>query len=311
MDTMRGIVLDHGSPTLRDDLPVPTAKGGEVRIRVTHSTVNGHEFDLAQGWLTRLMGWLRRAPGRVRTGLEFAGIVDSEGDRFKTGDVVIGYVDMINGWKTHADLIAIPETHLAHVDTIVAPAEAAALPMSGQTALVALREVAGVRTGDRVLIVGAAGGVGVMAVQIASLLGAATTAVAAEKHHALLLDLGAEAVVDQHGTPFQRLGGQFDAIFDLSATLRFRDVSHLLKAEGVFVPADPIKNMADIIVHRQTRWLLVDRGDGSLLSELAGWAAEGRIRAVLDSEFDATQWRAAVERSHQRGKTGRVVLAFA
>ena len=115
---MRGLALDRGAPLgvrLRQDLERPVPKAGEVLVRVSHSTVNGHEFEMAASSLVRAMSWLSRAPGRVRTGLEFAGIVESDGATFRRGDAVMGYVEIIAGWRPHADFVAIPEDYLAPV----------------------------------------------------------------------------------------------------------------------------------------------------------------------------------------------------
>ncbi len=311
MNTMHGLVLDaEGHPNLQNGLSIPTPGKGEVVVRVAHSTVNGHEFELAQNGLLRLLGWLRGAPVAIRTGLEFAGVVESEGQHFSVGQRVMGYVDMVAGHKSHADYVAIPEAFLAKVPDGMSLEHAAALPMGAQTALVALREVASVEAGDRVLVFGASGGVGVMAVQIASVLGAEVAAVAGGAHHELLVELGASEVVDYRATKIEQMSGIYDAILDFSDTLRLRQVRHLLAADGAFVPADPFKNLVDIVFSGTTKWLMVDRGDASLLEEIAQWAAAGQLRAVVDRSYGRDQWRAAVQRSHERGRAGRVVLGF-
>lgn len=312
--TMRGLALDldaHTHVRMRDDLTFPSPKAGEVRVRVTHSTINGHEFALARDPLLRVLAWLRRAPGEVRTGLEFAGIVDTDGLEFKAGDAVMGYVDMIAGWRPHAEYVAIPEAYLAPAPAGMPLAQASTLPMSGLTALVALREVARVQPGQRVLIVGASGGVGVMAVQIARILGAEVTALASSRHHASLAKLGAARCVDYRETPISALQGSFDAILDFSSTLRLAELTHLLTPEAVFIPADPIRNLGDVLRSRRARWLMVDKGDGPRLRELGAWVEAGELVSVVSETFAFGDWEQAVARSHERGRLGRTVLELA
>ena len=310
---MRGLALDRAAThqvRLRDDLTRPEPSGGEVLVRVSHATVNGHEFALAADPLTRLLAWLRRAPGAVRTGLEFAGVVESDGETFRAGEAVMGYVDMIAGWRPHAEFVAIPEAYLAPVPAGVSLERASTLPMSGLTALAAVRDLARLGAGRSMLLLGATGGVGVLAVQIARKLGASVTAVASARHHAALQRLGATHTIDYRKTPVSELEGPFDAVLDFSTTLRMSEVAHLLAPEGVFIPADPIRNLRDVLFSRRTRWLMVDRGDGPRLRELGQWVADGDLELVLDEVFPLSDWEQAVERGHARGRLGRTVLAF-
>ncbi len=311
--SMSGLAFDRAAPLrvqLRHDLPRPEPREGEVLVRVTHTTINGHEFELAQHPLLRLLAALGVAPGRVRTGLEFAGVVASQGADFGLGDRVMGYVDLMRGWRAHAGWLAIPEAYLAQAPTQVSPAQAAALPMSALTALVALREVAQVQPGQRVLIVGASGGVGVLAVQIARLLGAVPTAVATAQHHARLLSLGAAEAIDYRHTPVEALRGAYAAVLDFSNTLRWRQVRHLLESDGHFVPADPYANLLDIVLRRAVRWLMVDKGDSAKLAEIAAWVDAGQLQVEVSAELPLHDWAQAVERSHERGHLGRTVLAM-
>lgn len=310
MNTMKGIVFHNKQPKLRDDLPIPSPKTGEVLVRVSHSTVNGHEIEVASSAGLRLLGKLMGARGEVRTGLEFAGTVKSEGARFTVGDRVIGYVDMTRGWKPHAEFVAINEGYIAHRPEELSPQMASAIPMSGQTALVALRDIGEIQGEDRVLVLGAAGGVGVMAVQIASTLGAHVTAVAQQKHHPLLLELGADITVDSRELNLSDLSGEYKLVLDLTTTYRFRHVRHLLGDRGCFVPANPLSSLWDILFRRQARYLWVDRGDTAKLDTLAAWAVSDKLDPVIDQVYPLHEADAAFSRGMARGKAGRVVLAL-
>lgn len=312
MTTMKGIVLKDMAPQLRDDLPIPPIRAGEVRVKILYTTVNGHEIELAANNGMRFFSKLMGARGEVQTGLEFSGIVESDGKVFSQGDKVLGYVDLANGWKPHAEYISIPEAYLAALPEAVTLEDAAAIPMSAMTALVALRDVAPISAGTSVLILGASGGVGVMAVQIAALLGAKTTAVASAKHHALLEELGADTLIDYKTTDITQTSEQYAVILDMTATYRYQQLRHLLTDDGIFIPANPFGSLVDMVLHRKSvGWLYVNKGDSKMLAELADWAAEGHLKSIIDSEFELADYQAAFEKALERGKSGRILLKFA
>ncbi|MEL6348737.1 MAG: NADP-dependent oxidoreductase [Myxococcota bacterium] len=311
--SMRGLVFVPNDPDrvhLRGGLPMPTVKPGEILVQVAFATVNAHEFDTAQLLLTRILLFLRGMRSPVRTGLEFSGVVVSDGETFHRGDRVMGYVDLVGGERPHAEYVAIPEAYLAAVPTEISLAASATLPMSGLTALEALREVSAIQPGQTVLILGASGGVGVLAVQVAKRLGATVTAVASAAHHDRLQALGATHTVDYRQVPISEMSGTFDAILDFSSTKRLREVKHLLASGGGFVPADPVQNISDVLLRSQARYLFVDKGNTQRLNELASWVDEGRLTPVIDRQFALNEWKQAVHRSHERGRMGRVVLSF-
>lgn len=311
MNSMKGIVLNNNQPILRSNLPIPVPKTGEVLVRVTHSTVNGHEIQMAANRMIRLIGKIMGAKGEVQTGLEFSGVVESNGTHFSTGDDVLGYVDMTTGWKPHAQFISIPETYLAHKPHSLSSVDAAALPMSGQTALVALKDIARTEPGDSILILGASGGVGVMGIQIAKSLGARVTAVGRKTHHSLLEELGAETLVDSTNLDLSKLEGNYNLVFDLTTAYRYRHIRHLLhKQKGVFIPANPLNSLTDIWLRPNVRYLWVVRGNTPLLEQLATMAASRTLKPVIDKIYPLSDARAAFSRATVRGKAGRVVLTL-
>ncbi|MEM1415001.1 MAG: NAD(P)-dependent alcohol dehydrogenase [Myxococcota bacterium] len=296
---------------LRGDLLVPEPVPGSVRVRVHASSVNAHEVSLARHPLVRLARSLARVSSQVETGLEFAGVVDADGQAFHRGDRVMGYVNMVTGLKPHAEYVVLPESQLARVPPELTLAEAAALPLGAQTALVALHDVARVEAGQAVLVLGASGGVGVMAVQLAQRIGARVTAVASGAHLARLEALGADRLVDYRTTSLSELQGAFDAVLDFSNTASLAGVQHLLAPAGSFVPADPVRHLRDVLLRPAAKWLMVDRGDARRLEEIAELARTGQLQPVVDSVFALDAWRAAVARSEDRARFGRVVLRFA
>ncbi len=143
---------------------------GQVLIKVAAVSVNAYDYRSIQ---------IRHLPkGRI-LGTDVAGVVEALGSgvtKFKAGDAVFGDLSG-SGSGGFAEYVAAPETLLAHKPAEVTFEQAAATPMAGLTALQGLREMGGIRPGQKVLIVGAGGGVGTFAVQLAAILGAEVTAV--------------------------------------------------------------------------------------------------------------------------------------
>ncbi len=309
MKTMKGIILSGKRPQIINNIPMPPVADGEVLVKILHSTVNGHEIEMASSSFMRFLNKIMGARGRVLTGIEFSGIVESNGQDFKISDQVLGYVDYVKGWKSHAEFISIPEKYLGKRPDSLTSAEASTLPMSGMTAIVALRDTAKIKGGDSVLITGASGGVGVLAIQIAKIFGANVTAMASGTHSDRLTQLGADSIIDYKQIKMKDLEEKYDLVFDLSTHYRYRNIRHLLKDGGIFIPANPLNSLFDMMIHKdKVKWLFVDKGDTDLINELVEWVTSGKLKAVIDSEFSLSNVDSAFEHALERGKIGRVVL---
>jgi NADPH:quinone reductase-like Zn-dependent oxidoreductase len=214
----------YGPPEVLEvrDIATPRPRAREVRVRVAASSVTSGDARLrgctGAGifWLPlRLVYGLRR-PRQPVTGMEFAGRVDAVGRdvvTLRVGDAVFG---MTERGGANADYVTIAE------DSAIAPrpaglsdAEAAAVPFGALSALVFLRDMARLRAGERILIHGASGGVGVFAVQLARGMGAHVTAVCSAANADLVRGLGAEAVIDYARADFAAGPARFDVILDV------------------------------------------------------------------------------------------------
>jgi len=313
MNTIKGILNSSGQLNLVDDLPEPEVNTGEVKVRVHYCSLNPTDIDIAKGhydFFLKLYG----AKSPVRTGLEFSGTVMEGGQRFKKGDRVFGYTHLMKGPKTHREVLSINENYVTHIPEGLGFAEASAAPIGLQTSLVALRDLARTTSGDRVLINGASGGVGVYAIQIAKWLGAHVTAVAGPAVQGLMKQLGADEVLNYREQEVESLACQFDSIFDLSCQMKFKSIRHLLKPEGVFIPADPMKNIGDMIGNpfrkQKTAYLMVDKGDHKQLSELAQKFGSNEFVAPESLRFDIEDFRDAIDALGRSGNPGRIVLKF-
>ena len=228
--TMKAIVQDRygGLETLQYtdiDRPVPT--GDEVLVRVHAAGLDRGVWHVMAGlpYLIRLVGFgLRRPKVRVR-GMDVAGTVEAVGANvtgFQPGDEVFGWAD-----GSYAEYASAPADHLAHKPAGVSFEQAGVVPISGFAALQALRDVGQVQPGQRVLVIGAAGGVGSYAVQLAKAFGARVTGVAGTTQLELVRSIGADEVLDYTREDVTDGTRRWDLVVD---TAGHRSLSRLRRA---------------------------------------------------------------------------------
>jgi NADPH:quinone reductase-like Zn-dependent oxidoreductase len=305
-------------------LPTPTYGPGDVLVRVVSAAVNTPDWLCTLGHpalLRPLYGWTRpRVPVR---GSDFAGIVEAVGanvSHLKPGDAVFGSVG------TNPFVAGFPGTFRVHT---VAPAalvarkppelsfdDAAAAVMSGVVALQAFRDVAPVRTGHRVLVNGASGGIGTFAVPLAKAAGAHVTAVCSARNADLVRALGADEVLDYEVTDYTRGEARFDVILDNVANHGVRRQLAVLAAGGVLVPnsvgPDPVFGplgwlAASAFAGGRTRTVTHDPCRENL-EGIAAALIEGRTRCTLDRVYPLAEAGEAVARMASHRARGNVNL---
>jgi NADPH:quinone reductase-like Zn-dependent oxidoreductase len=218
------------------DVPRPEPRGDEILVRVRAAAVG-----VVDGLARRGSPWYARAHfGLLRPrfpvlGCDFAGDVAAAGagvSLFRVGQAVFGSIAPRFG--AHAEYICLPEHGaVAAKPSNVSYAEAAAL--ADATALCFLRDKAGLRSGQPVLVNGASGAVGSAAVQLAAHFGATVTGVCSGPHLRLVRKLGAESVIDYTRTDFTRAGRRYDVIFDVAGTSSFGRCRRALNPGGVYL----------------------------------------------------------------------------
>ncbi|MFO1418182.1 MAG: NAD(P)-dependent alcohol dehydrogenase [Methylotetracoccus sp.] len=231
------------------DVPEPDVRAGQVLVDVVAISVNPVDWKLRSG----LLRWL--SPLRVSTipCFDFAGrVVGSASGAHQPGDAVFGLTRIGQPGSACARL-ALDAGQLTRIPDGVSFEQAAGVPLAGMTALQALRVG---RPSRRVLVVGAAGGVGHYAVQIAKALGAEVTAVCSGANRDWVLGLGADEVLDYRGGETGRPRPEFDRVLDAVSLGTFGAWRRWLRRDGVYVTLLP-------------RWDLLIRG-------LAGWPPEGQ-----------------------------------
>ena len=176
-EAMRALVrsADTGKMVVVE-IPVPTPAQGQVLVEVNVSAVNEMDVQVrAGGWARYVKKFLKQGP--VVSGFEFAGIARSDGHRIRAGDRVIGNVHVLYGPRTHAEYVCVDENDVGVIPATIPFDHAAALVAMGLTAIEILERLKPLVQGQRVLIIGAAGGVGIYSLQLAKHQGAHVTAV--------------------------------------------------------------------------------------------------------------------------------------
>jgi NADPH:quinone reductase-like Zn-dependent oxidoreductase len=308
---MKALVCENKAVKLADVVDPPAPNPGEVRVRVVTATVNPTDKDILAGSYDLFLK-LSGARGPVKTGLEFAGIVEEASGRYRKGERIFGYTNLMKGPKTHQQIINVNEDATAPIPDALTFAQAASIAISGNSSLVLIDDIARLSAGQSLLINGASGGVGLFALQYAKNRGVTVTAIAGPDQQDFLTGLGADEAYDYTRQPVDTLQGSFDAILDFSNRLKFRHVRHLLAVRGIFIPADPLKNLPDIAANplrrKKTGYFLVDEGNAGKLAQAAALVAEGTIKAEIDSRFPLTEYQKAFDRLESKGRRGRIVL---
>lgn len=251
--TMRAITQErYGSPevlTLKT-VPVPEPKPDEVLVQIHAAGVNPADYHMITGtpYLVRLMRGVRRPKDSI-PGMDIAGVVTEVGadvEGFTVGDRVYGE----NG-EGYAEYVAAPARRLVAIPETMSFEQAAATPIAAITALQALRDSGKVVNGDNVMIIGASGGVGTFAVQIAKALGATVTAVCSTRNVEMVESIGADTVIDYTTTSVVDLSERFDAIVDMAGADSATALRRLLVDDGVYVAvgSSTMGNWAGPIVH--------------------------------------------------------------
>jgi NADPH:quinone reductase-like Zn-dependent oxidoreductase len=212
------------------DVPAPVTGDDEVLVEVRAAAVNAWDWHMMRGdpYLARLMTGAPRRPKRTVRGRDLAGVVAAVGRNvtgFRPGDEVYGDTGAAEG--AFAEFACVPANQVARKPATLTFAEAAAVPLAGNTALMGLREAGDVQAGQRVLVNGASGGVGTFAVQLATSFGAHVTGVCSTRNVELVRGLGADEVVDYTRDDFTT--GRYDVVLDLVGN---RSLTALRRAAG-------------------------------------------------------------------------------
>lgn len=302
-----------------EEVDRPTIGGDEVLVEVVAAAVDRGTEHLMTGqpWLMRILGFGFRRPKQPVIGSDVAGIVRAVGvdvTRFDVGDEVFG---MANG--SLAEFAAAPERKLATKPANITFEQAAAATVSGITALQALNDVGHLEPGQRVLVIGASGGVGSFAVQIARAMGSIADGVAGTANLELVASLGAERVYDHRTSDIADITERYDLVLDIGGRNPVRKLRRLLTSTGTLVIVGGENgNRVTGGIGRQLRAVLlspfvrqrltmfISTGDRSLIERLAAHLESGDVVPAIQSRYtldDAIDAMRHLESGTASGKT--------
>jgi NADPH:quinone reductase-like Zn-dependent oxidoreductase len=287
--------------------PIPT----EVLIRITAAGINPVD------WKTRQHGGFRRAVGDppLILGWDIAGVVeeiDPDVTRFAPGDRVFGMPWFPRLARGYAEYATAPARQLARTPEALSDEQAGGLPLAGLTAWQALVDVAQVEEGTRVLIHAAAGGVGHLAVQIATARGAHVIGTAREEKHGFLRELGLDEPIDYTAGPFEEAVADVDVVLDLVGGEAYGLHSLRTLREGglwICIPAD-VPHAVAVAAREQSKRAIsfLVEPDYAGLESLAALADEGRLAVAVDRTYPLAQAADAHRRLEDGRATGKIVL---
>lgn len=307
------------------EIGTPVPGDGDVLIRVRATSVNPYDWHLMRGEprIARLMpGGLGLSRPQVSIlGADIAGTVEAVGPgvtTWRAGDEVIAFLS----GGGFGEFVTVPQEELIGKPANLSFTQAAAIPLAGVTAAVALRS-GSVQAGQRVLVNGASGGVGIFAVQLARIAGAQVTGVCGARNADLVRSLGAGEVIDYRERDFTRTGRMFDLLIDIAGTKPLSACKRIITPDGAFVavggPAgrwvQPMGHvMGAMIAGRfdKRRVTLADvtrKTDAPAeLGRLVALAAAGELVPVIDREYPFEQIPQAVSYQEQGHCAGKVVV---
>ena len=306
------------------EIGTPVCGPDQVLVRVHAATVSSADWRARTlsmppgfGLLARPMFGFKGPRNKV-LGVDFAGIVEETGadvTGFQPGDAVFGLTGLTAGG--HAEYLAIKaDGAMARKPDALSFEQAASLAFGGSTALNFLRDRAGLKAGQSVLINGAAGAVGTAAVQIAKSMGLVVTAVCSAANAELAERLGADHIIDYTRTDFASTGEEYDAIMDVVGNAPFMRCKRALKPKGqVLVVLGGMGAMLGAPWQSLTSGHKVHAGPAaeraSDMEDLAALAASGRFTPVIDSIYPLAEIVAAHKRVDTGHKRGNVVISMA
>ena len=308
MKTVRALTLQtYGgtASTQASAMAAPAAGAGQVLVRVRAAGVNGLDWKVREGYVRDVF------PLQLPTvlGLELAGVVEAVGasvTRFKAGDRVMG---PLGGLGAYSDLVAVNEVNLAPTPEALDDVTAAAMPVAALTAWQSLHMAGSVVPGQRVLIQGAAGGVGTFAVQFAKRLGAFVAATASGKDLDVVRALGADQVIDFQTQRFESLVSDIDLVLEyVGGEVLDRDWQ-VLSPSGVVVGTSSPDILARTPAGRRGLWFVM-KPDAALLERLANEVSRGELQARVGEVVSFAGLPEAIERNRIGASRGKTVVDF-
>lgn len=297
------------------EVPKPEPDEGEVLVRIKAAGVNPVDYKIRSGL------YQGRMPVEmpVILGWDVAGIVEKNGfgaSRFDPGEEVFAYARRkIIKHGTYAEYITLPESFLAYKPKSLSFEEAAGVPLAGLTAFQSLLQKGKLMKNERVLILGATGGVGSFAIQIAKAVGASVVAVASKQNISYAISLGADDFIDYSSGNLteeiaQRFPDKFDLVFDCVGKETLAQAYHYVKSGGRLVSILGQVNQEEAEKHNLIFQYHFVEPNVKNLNQITHWIGEGKIKVHISEQYlltEAAKAHIQIQSGHTKGKIVLVV----
>lgn len=310
---MKAVEYDrYGSPSVLEvrEVPRPSPGRGELLVRVRAAALNPKDVLLRSGKFRLLTGfWFPK-----RVGFDWAGEIAEVGPGVSGISEGAAFYGMLGGFRggACAEYLVARPGDCAPKPASLGFEHAAAVPLAASTALQALRDVARLERGMRVLVNGASGGVGVFALQLAKVLGAHVTSTSSAGNLELCRRLGADVALDYRATDPLAGPDRFDVVFDVFGNRRPGEARRVLTARGVYVTTVPkpriLVDVARTLFAGPRVRLVSVRPRSADLRLIAALVDEGRLAPVVERSFPLEQIVAAEEQVGSKHTRGKVVV---
>jgi len=321
---MKAIVYEkYGPPNVLQlkEIEKPVPKENEVLIKIHAASITFGDLAAVKGepFMVRFTLGLRE-PKYKTPGKDVAGVVEAVGTNvkeFKVGDAVFGDLSEC-GWGAFAEYVSVPEIAIVHKSANSSFEEAAAVPESAVVALQGLRDLGQIRSGQRVLINGASGGIGTFAVQIAKSFGTHVTGVCSTRNLDMVRSIGADLVIDYTKEDFTQCGQQYDLIVATAGYRSLFDYRRALAPWGRYVATGG--EMAQIFQPMLLGpWLstggrkmtnLAMKPNKNDLTFVKALIEDGKVKPVIDQCFPLSEVPEALRYYVQGRSRGKVVVTM-
>jgi NADPH:quinone reductase-like Zn-dependent oxidoreductase len=309
MDTMKAVrIHEYGGPEVLkyEDGPRPAPGTGEVLIRVHAAGINPMDWKVRAGYLKDYLPYkLPMVPG-----WDVSGVIEATGagvTRWQQGQEVYARPD-ISRDGAYAEYVVVREGEIALKPHSIDHVRAAAVPLAALTAWQALFDAAGLSAGQKILIQGAAGGVGSFAVQLAKWKGAHVIGTASGGNQAFLRTLGADETLDYEKTRFEEAVHDVDVVLDTIGGDTMARSWQTLKKGGILVSINGQPTAEEAVKHGVRQASVYLQPKPGQLAEIAGLVDAGKVKPVVETVLPLADARRAHELSQTGHTRGKIVL---
>ena len=310
----------YGGPEVLalQELEKPVPRENEILVRVKAAAINPLDWHMMRGtpYFMRLMTGLTKPKSKYQGfGADMAGVVEETGAKVNTwqiGDEVLG--DLFNfGYGAIAEYVVLPEEAVVAKPNSVTYEEAAGMPVAALTAWHGLNKFGPIKTGSKVLINGASGGVGTFAVQLAKYYGAHVTAICSVRNVSLVNQIGADVVIDYTTSNVLDRDLTFDLIFDAVGNFVLSDYKKLLKSDGrcAVVGFGGMSNLIKAGIFGGKQIQMVDfKATQKDLERLTALVTANHIKTVIDRTYSMEEIQEAVTYLETSRAKGKVIITI-